>query len=425
MTPPQVNFHEILPDQIWKWNYLEQQIEQVLSLFNYQEMRLSVLQDYRTLSTGMVALLDSEEAHTSLQQVLSLNQPDEDISLLSLRPEGTISVLHQVAKLFPEGKTHRFFYRGPMFRKNKDMQPLEFFQLGVELLGSDSILSENEVISLGMKLCHELGLKDTWLEINSFGCDACRPVFFAEMRRFLEAHQADYCQECFRALHHNPFHVTDCLKKECVHHTEAAPKIRNYLCSKCKDNFNRVKKIQANLANHYKVNDFLFKHFAYYNETVFNFVINTQEGPQIIGGGGRYDNLSQKIAGRQIPAVGFYLNLDLIFRIMEARNLFHAHQEPFRVYLCAQSPEMEIIMLQIVQELHQNGISTLISSDIKDTDEEIDYAFKHGCQAMIILRADNIREGKVLLRNLLKDKQDYVSLSDLLDDLTIIKKALQ
>jgi len=420
-----LSFHEIMPEEVWKWKYLESQIEQVLSLYNYQEIRLSVLQDYNILYKGMTALLDTDEVQMVTQQLLNLDQPDRNISLLSLRPEGTINVLNHVAYRFQDDKIHRIFYHGPMFRRDSDQKPMEFYQLGVELLGSDSILSENEIISLGMKICEQLGLKDAWMEINSFGCDACRPLFFTAMREWLDKNKAGYCQTCFKALYNNPLHSTECLKGDCLHSAKQGPKIQDHLCPKCKKNFHRVKQIQANIANEYKVNHHLFKNFSYYNETVFNFMINRNGKAEVIGGGGRYDFLSNRITGKQIDAVGFYLNLDLVYQIMSDRKLFQTQTKPFRVYICSQSIDLEIMLLQIVQELHHSNLSTIISADIMDTNAEMANALKNDCQAMIILREENIREGKALLKNMVKEKQEYVSLSSLLAEIDLIRKAVQ
>lgn len=420
-----LSFHEIMPDDVWKWKYMESQIEHVLSLFNYEEIRLSVLQDYNVLHKGVTALLDGSEAEQITSQIINLERPDGNISLLSLRPEGTINVLNHVANRLKDNKIHRIFYHGPMFRKDSNHKPSEFYQFGVELLGSDSILSENEVMSLGIKICQQLGLKDAWLDINSFGCNSCRPQFFKVMRTWLQDNKDKYCQSCFDELYSNPLASTECLDKKCLHSTQQGPVMQDYLCPKCKANFSRIKKIQANLGNNYKVNQHLYKNFSYYNETVFNFVIQTNGGGEIIGGGGRYDYLSTTVTGKQITAVGFYFNLDLIYKIMTSRKLFQLRSKPFRVFIAAQSEEMEIMMLQIVQELHQSNISTLISSDVKSLETDTKTAVENDCQAMIILRAENISEGKAMLKNLVKGKQEYVSLSELLPEIELIRKALQ
>jgi histidyl-tRNA synthetase len=420
-----VSYHGLLPGEVWKWKTMENQIEQVLDLFNYQEIKLSILQDYDILSKGMSALMDTGEVQKVTEQLINVGELKGKVGLLSLRPEGTINVLSQVAERLQDDRIHRIFYHGPMFRKDSQNNPREFYQMGVELLGSDSILSENEVIGLGMKLCRQLGLADTWLDINSFGCNNCRPRFFQAMRDYLNEHKQEYCLTCYDSLFNNPFQNTECLDSQCAHSAKKGPKMQDYLCSKCKANFAKVKKIQANLDNKYKINHNIIKNFSYYNETVFDFVVQTNGKAEVIGGGGRYDYLSNRITGRQIPAVGFYLNLDLIFQILDSRSLFQAPTQPFRVYVCSQSEEMEIMLLQIVQELHQDNISTIISSDIRNTEQETATAIKNKCQAMVILRSDNLREGKALLKNLVKEKQNYISLSDLLPEINLIRKAVQ
>jgi len=418
-------FHEFMPDEVWKWKILEEKMDKVLALHDYQEIRLSVLQDYQVLHTGITALMQGAEADYAVQAVLSLSSPESNLSLLSLRPEGTISVLHHTARIINPGEVHRFYYSGPMFRKADTQQQMEFYQLGVELLGSESILSENEVISLGMKVCHGLGLKDVRLDMNSYGCSQCRVAFFADLRSYLEQHKDDYCKDCFRELYANPFSDTRCQDAECKHSFTSGPQISDYLCNTCKANFSKVKKIQANLGNSYKVNSHLYKNFAYYNETVFDFVVNHKGREIIVGGGGRYDYLSAQITGKKIPAVGFYLNLDILFEIMESRGLFRAPEQDFKVYLCSESENLEMMTLQIAQELHAQGIKTILSPEISTTAEEIKHAIHKACSVMLIIRDDNIREGKILLRNLVKEHQDYVSLKDTLPAILLARKALK
>jgi histidyl-tRNA synthetase len=83
-----------------------------------------------------------------------------------------------------------------------------------------------------------------------------------------------------------------------------------------------------------------------------------------------------------------------------------------------------MMTLQIAQELHAQGIKTIISPEISDLQTEIAKASAKSCQVMLILREDNIREGKVLLRNLQKEHQDYISLKDTLPAILLARKAL-
>ena len=425
MAKESLRFHEFMPDEVWKWKILEERNDKILALHDYQEIRLSVLQDYQVLHAGITALMQGSDAANAVKSVLSLSLPGSNLSLLSLRPEGTISVLHHTARIINPGEVHRFYYSGPMFRKADEITQMEFYQLGVELLGSESILSENEVISLGMKICQNLGMKDVRLDINSYGCYKCREPFFFDLRAFLEKHKDKFCQTCYEELYANPFSETRCVDDACEHSLKQGPQIGEYLCDTCKSNFTKVKKIQANLGNRYIVNPHLYKNFAYYNETVFDFVVSHEGREIVIGGGGRYDYLSAKITGKKIPAVGFYLNLDILFEIMKARGLFSIRDNDFKVYLCSESENQEMMTLQLAQELHSNGIKTIISPEIRFIEAEIKQAKSNRCSLMLIIRDDNLRDGKILLRNLVKEHQDYVSLKDTLPAILLARKALK
>lgn len=424
MPDKHFSFHEFMPTDVWKWKIIESQVEELLALYNYQEIRLSILQDHKVLHDGITALMQEEQAQGVEERVLSLSSPDQDISLLSLRPEGTISVLHHTARLAAPGDIHRLYYHGPMFRKDKQGNPMEFYQLGIEYLGSDSVLSENEVISLGMRICKQLGLHDVYLELNSFGCETCRRPYNKAIRAYLEEHKNKLCTHCFKVIYANPNAETGCSEPGCEEVLAAAPKINDYLCSTCKKNFSKVKRIQANLAHSYKVNPAMLKNFSYYNETVFDFLLKNNGNPVIIGGGGRYDYLAERITGRKIPAVGFYLNLDVIFGLMQERRLFSQVTTPFTVYLCAQSKDMEIMLLQIASELHDYGITSFVNPEIFDTETERKNAAAKGASLMLILRDDNIREGKILLHNLVKEYPAYIALNQVVSEILLARKSL-
>jgi histidyl-tRNA synthetase len=417
-------FPDFLPDEVWKWKLMEERFDHILKLHNYHEIRLSILQDSGLITQGITALMQGREAERVAQRTINVCDPDGGQGTLSLRPEGTISVLNHTAKHHRKGDIHRYYYHGPMFRQARDKGAAETFQLGVELLGSDSILSENEIISLGMRILRDLGFREASLVLNSFGCENCRRQFFADVCADLEKHSGDYCRSCMEELRANPFTETQCEDERCRHTVPEELQIGKYLCTKCKANFERIKKIQANLGHSYRVDPRLFKNFAYYNETVFDFVVRQGDKELTVGGGGRYDYLSERVTGRKIPAVGFYLDLDLIFRLMDTRKLFLTWSSDFSVYICAQSPDMEMMILQIAQELHSHDIITVLSTETRNTENELKHARANKCDLMIAIREENIREGKLLLYNLDRDDQAYIPLNRLAESVQISRKTL-
>ena len=145
---------------------------------------------------------------------------------------------------------------------------------------------------------------------------------------------------------------------------------------------------------------------------------------QVIGGGGRYDYLSRMITGKNIPAVGFYLNMDSIFETMDRRGLFTPLDKDFSVYIATQSEDLEMMLLQIAQELHENDIKTVLSTDKHSITEDVALAAKAQCELMLVIRDENVREGKILMRNLSKEHQDYIKLDGIIEAILLARKSL-
>jgi len=418
-------YAEFLPEEVWKWKLMEERFDRVLKLHNYQEIRLPILQNRDLVHKGITALMPGREAARLAAKTLDICGHDGGPGNLSLRPECTISMLSYAARTYRRGDIHRYYYHGQVFRQGRDQEPRESFQLGVELLGSSSLISENEVISLGIRLLRDLGFRDASLRLNSFGCEICREKFCKAVRAEMEKHSAEYCPACLDELGANPFTETHCEDERCRHRVPGELRILDHLCKRCKAKFSSIQKVQANLGHIYKVDPGLFKNFAYYNETVFDLVIGEGEKEMTVGGGGRYDNLSEKITKLRIPAVGFYLDLDLVFAAMDARRLFFDWNRDFSVYICAQSPDMEMMLLQIAQELHSEDIITVLSPDILESGEEQTRARARNCDLMIAIREENIREGKLLLFNLARDTQAYIPLHRLAESVQLARKTLR
>jgi histidyl-tRNA synthetase len=83
-----------------------------------------------------------------------------------------------------------------------------------------------------------------------------------------------------------------------------------------------------------------------------------------------------------------------------------------------------MMMLQIAQELHSNNIKTVLSADKHSIEDDAALAQKSECELMIVIRDENVREGKVLLRNMAKEHQDYVTLDSIMDEILLARKAL-
>ena len=75
-----------------------------------------------------------------------------------------------------------------MFRRERPQKGRyrQFFQIGAEVIGTESPFVDAEVIELVIAILHEVGIDDAHLLINSVGCNNCRPKFNEALRERLE-----------------------------------------------------------------------------------------------------------------------------------------------------------------------------------------------------------------------------------------------
>lgn len=83
-----------------------------------------------------------------------------------------------------------------------------------------------------------------------------------------------------------------------------------------------------------------------------------------------------------------------------------------------------MMVLQIAHEFHENNIKTVLSTNTRSMQEDELAARRANCDLMLTVREENVRDGKILIRNLSKDHQDYVSLNGILSSTLIARKAL-
>jgi histidyl-tRNA synthetase len=229
---------------------------------------------------------------------------------LTLRPEGTAPV----ARAYLEHGLHRdpqpvkTYYVGPMFRYAAPQKGRyrEFWQIGIEAMGTDDPAVDAEVIHLFTEIERRAGITHTRLELNSIGDRECRPAYVERLRAFLAEHGADLDEETRRRAEVSPLRVFD-TKNDAVRRVLAdAPTIGDSLCGSCREHFAEVRGFLDGYGVEYELVPTLVRGLDYYTRTVFEFVNEALDAAQAsICAGGRYDYLIEEIGGSPTPGIGW------------------------------------------------------------------------------------------------------------------------
>jgi len=155
----------------------------------------------------------------------------------------------------------------------------------------------------------------------------------------------------------------------------------------------------------------LARGLGYYTGTVFETFAKNSSVTSAIAAGGRYDQMVGKFAGggRDIPAVGFSFGLSTILDVLKAGKEFK-EKTSARVYVIPIQTVKE--SLQLVQKLRAKKISVDMDLNGKGVGKNLEYASIQGIPYALILGGDEVKQKKVLLRDLQSGKQELLSLAE-------------
>lgn len=136
-----------------------------------------------------------------------------------------------------------------------------------------------------------------------------------------------------------------------------------------------------------------------------------------IGGGGRYDNLTEVFGVKNIPGIGISFGLDRIYLVMEELNLFPEEASAKIEYLFANFGGEEITdALKLIMKLRSKGISAELYPENAKINKQFTYAEKKGIKNLVFLGEEEIKNNTVTFKDLEAGEQKTVSLEEFLGE---------
>jgi histidyl-tRNA synthetase len=241
---------------------------------------------------------------------------------ITLRPEFTAGVLRAVLEnnLHKGALPVKVFTDGPVFRYERPQSGRyrQFYQFDLEAIGTEDPVVDVETIAASYDAYRSLGLTRFTLLLNSLGDKNCRPGYRQALQDFLRGLDLD--EDTRQRIEINPLRVLDDKRPQVREQTAGAPYLIDYLCQDCKDHHDTVRALLHQLDIPFEDAPRLVRGLDYYMRTTYEFdhaLLGAQSG---IGGGGRYDGLSQDIGGPPLPGVGFAVGLDRIVLAIESEQ---------------------------------------------------------------------------------------------------------
>jgi histidyl-tRNA synthetase len=378
----------------------------------YSYLELPVFEDTRLFARGV-----GESTDVVTKEMYTFE--DRGGRSITLRPEFTVGVLRSVLQhgLHRGELPVKVWATGPAFRYERAQagRYRQFYQVDLEAIGSEDPAVDVETIALAWDWYRDLGLTRLTLHLNSLGCRECRPVYRAALQEFLRALDLDEATAARAEI--NPLRVLDDKRPEMRERLAGAPLVTDYLCGACKAHHDRVRELLADLSVPWVDSPRLVRGLDYYTRTTYEFdhpLLGAQSG---IGGGGRYDGLSEDIGGPPLPGIGFGLGLDRTVLAMEAEETAAASAAGVAVYGVPLGEEAQRRIFGLVAALRRAGVAADMSYDGKKLKGAMRGADRSGAAYAVILGERDIAAGSVSLKDLASGDQVAVPLDEIVTTL--------
>jgi histidyl-tRNA synthetase len=330
--------HDIFSPEINIWQKVEKTAKELFSVYGFQELKAPIIEstDIFVRSIGETTDIVEKEMYTFY---------DKAGRSITLRPEGTAPVVRCYVEnhLYNLPAPQKFFYSGPMFRYERPQAGRfrQFFQIGAEAFGVGEPKIDAEILSMLRHFFERLGLKGLSFEVNSIGCEKCRPDYKKTLLDFFSNRIDGLCQDCKRRFEYNPLRILDCKLDACIKLRDGAPRVTKFLCDECREHFNTLLSMLELLNIPYVVIPDMVRGLDYYTRTTFEITCKDLGAQDAVAAGGRYDRLVEDFGGPPTPAIGFAIGMERITTLIKSSGKQEIPVPKFFIATLGESAEKE------------------------------------------------------------------------------------
>ena len=398
---------DFLPDEMEKRREIERIMRRIAESYGYREVLTPTFEH--------LELFTIKSGEGIVEEIYAFK--DKGGRDLALRPELTAPVIRMfVNECTGMPRPLRFYYFANCFRYERPQKGRyrEFWQFGVELIGSASPLADAEVISLAYRIMDELKLKFD-LHVGHVGLlrHLLRDLEEEKASKIMRLIDKKDLDQLERYL--DEVNVGDDLREavfslvELVGSREIIDEAKQIIPDFDFMHVERVCDVLDALDVDYKLDFGIARGLDYYTGIVFEAYAREGLGAQKqICGGGSY-RLAHLFGGDDIPATGFALGFDRIAEICEVEA------EKKKVVVVANLKGLEVEAFKIAEMLRKKGITVVVDVMERNLKRQMSYANDINADIAIIVGEKELKEGKVGVKDLRSGEQKTVSLDELAD----------
>jgi len=398
---------DFLPEEMRKRRYIENKLREVATRWGYGEIKTPTFEH--------IELFTLKSGDGILGEIY--NFKDKGDREIALRPELTAPVVRMyVEELQSSPKPLKFFYFDNCFRYERPQKGRfrEFFQFGVEIIGSARPESDAEVIALADEMLKSAGVKGD-LHIGHIGIvrtllKDIQPEFQGKIMRLVDKKDDKGLEDFLDQINAQDdirgklFRLIGLRGENAMH--EAQELVGNI---EALTQFKALLDLLDVYGIEYQIDLGIARGLDYYTGMVFEIYCEGLGAQNQVCGGGSY-RLAQLFGGEDTPSTGYAIGFDRIMEICEAKPVVQKRI----VVVSFDDTRKEAIIIAQKLRMHVATYLDVMGRKFKD---QIAYANTIGASHIVIVGKNELDAGKVALKDMSTGEQELLSVEDVIKNL--------
>jgi len=392
---------------------VERVVKDIFLNYKFQEIRTPILEDASLYKRSV-----GDSSDIVNKEIYSFN--DRNDKTIAMRPEGTASVIRSIVEKKLDQENHKLWYMGPMWRYERPQKGRyrQFTQAGIEILGIPEGLPEYEMVSVVCSIINKFKLKNCCIKINHLGTRQNKASFCKALVDFLEPYKKDLNEKDIERLQKNPLRVLDSKNSETQTILKNAPSIKEFIDKASIQMLNSIENEFSDLCK-IEIDFNLVRGLDYYSGFVFEAISSELGAQDSFLGGGRYDQLSTQLGGKDMPSIGMAIGLERLANIVNPTK-----QNRKLVSFIIAASNLEPKAYKIAHHLRSLNKDVVLDISLSEGSlkSKMRKANKNNADFAIILGEEELKNKSVVIKPLKDELKEQQAVS--IDDLYSFYKAL-
>lgn len=342
------------------------------------------------------------------------NQEDAEFAL---RPEFTAGI----CRSYIEHGMHQLpqpvelYSIGPCFRYDRPQKGRyrQFHQFDFEVIGLKDESIDAQLIHALVKIFADLHVLDRLtLQINNIGSNEDRLAFTEALKDYFIGKERNLPELDQKRLASNPLRLLDSKEEDTQILLKSAPTLDQFTSDESKEYHKILLSYLDELGIKYVENVNLVRGLDYYTQTVFEFWDQGTGAQNAVGGGGRYDELIERLGGPPTPGVGFAVGIERLMWHMREAGVEAPDKDQIDVFVAQLGPDAKKKCMNLVSDLRDLGVHTLGALGEASLKSQMRLADKFSARYTLLLGQIEVKDGTLILRDMAAGKQRAIKFED-------------